>query len=191
MSKYKYYIKKPKGEIIKDILQLVAHSGVVFMAMATPNAAKVIMPQFAKLFPAHKRHSASTAFRRLLRDGSLLLRKDGKQVYVELTEAGRKKAGWFQINALKLKKQKRWDKHWHVVIFDIPDTDRLVREALRGFLKRLDFYCLQKSVWISPHGCRDEIELLKDFLGTSSSQLRLIVTRDIGDDTFLRKVFKL
>ena len=45
---------------------------------------------------------------------------------------------------------KKWDGIWRMVIFDIPETEKMKREELRGKLKDLGFACWQKSVYISP-----------------------------------------
>lgn len=191
MSKYKYYFKQPKSALVKDILYWVGASGIVLAAVVAPKAASVFIREYMRYHPTKKRHSIDIAFRRLLKDGSIKVRREGRQIYIALTEKGRKKAGWFQINGLEIKKPKRWDGRWRIVIFDIPHTDRLVREALRGFLKRLGFYPLQKSVWVYPFDCRDEIDLLKDFFGISADNLRLIISDSIGEDYFLRRKFNL
>ena len=96
-----------------------------------------------------------------------------------------------QINALKIKKQKKWDKNWRLVIFDISELKKVYREAFRGKLKELGFCPLQKSVWLHPFDCKDEIELLRTFFGLDDNELRFIVTKDIGEDYKFREFFKI
>lgn len=45
---------------------------------------------------------------------------------------------------------KIWDGKWRLIIFDIPETEKMKREELRGKLKDLGFACWQKSVYITP-----------------------------------------
>ncbi|KKU51798.1 MAG: hypothetical protein A3F26_01055 [Candidatus Ryanbacteria bacterium RIFCSPHIGHO2_12_FULL_47_12b] len=190
MTKYKYYFKKPKGEITKDVLLWLAISGAIIAAVAAPKAVSILLREFSKKYP-HKKKSSDSAFRRLLKDGSINIEQRGPQIYISLTEQGRRRAGWLQINNLKIKKQKKWDRNWRIVMFDIPHSHRIVREALRGFLKNFGFLPFQKSVWIHPFDCKDEVELLKDFFKLSASEISLVVARDIGDDRTLRKHFRL
>jgi len=49
-----------------------------------------------------------------------------------------------------LSPQKKWDKNWYLVIFDIPEKLHRKRDILREKLKKLGFGQLQQSVWISP-----------------------------------------
>ena len=48
------------------------------------------------------------------------------------------------------KTKKKWDGRWCLVIFDIPEKQRLARGNLRTILRELGFLKLQNSVWVSP-----------------------------------------
>ncbi len=190
MTKYKYYFRKPKSEIVKDILYWLVVGGGVAIAATSPyfglNLWKAV-----KKGRKYKRKEVSDTFYRLRKRGCIEIKKRGHQIYIGLTERGRKEAGWLQIDALKIKKPKKWDRKWRIVIFDISQLKRLYREAFRGKLKELGFYPLQKSVWIYPFNCRDEINLLREFFGLTEKEVRLIVTKDIEKDNWLKKIFKL
>ncbi len=45
----------------------------------------------------------------------------------------------------------QWDKHWRIILFDIPETRRTVRQLFRLKLLSLGARMLQTSVWITPH----------------------------------------
>jgi DNA-binding transcriptional regulator PaaX len=139
----------------------------------------------------YKKKKVYNAFYRLKKEGCIKIEKKNHQIYISLTDKGRKKAGWLQIDALKIKKPKKWDKKWRIVIFDISQLKKILREAFRGKLKELGFRQLQKSVWIIPYDCRDEIELLRDFFGLSKKELRLIVAESIDGEDILKKIFKI
>lgn len=190
MTKYKYYFKKPKGEITKDILLWAAMGAVITIAAPSPYFIVNILKAFKKE-NKYERKEIYNAFYRLRKEECLVMKKRRRQLYISLTEKGRKRAGWYQIDHLKIKKQKKWDGKWYVIIFDISHHFRIKREALRGLLKRLEFLQLQKSVWIHPYDCHDEINLLKDFFGLSSEELRLLVVDDIGDDRAIKAHFNL
>ena len=191
MSKYKYYLKKPKGEITKDILLWLAIGSAVVLA-SSPYLVHNIVRELIKgnRKPYNNKKTYDT-FYRLRKEGCITFAQQGGQIYISLTEKGRKRAGIYQINSLTLHKPKRWDGLWRIVIFDIKEKQRIKREALRGLLKRLEFYPLQRSVWVSPYECRDEVQLLKDFFGFKDDELKLIVTRDIENDSKMKKHFSL
>lgn len=190
MAIYKYYFRKPKGEIVKDILLWLAIGGAIAVSASSPYFGMNLIKSFLK-GKKHKPKSTINAFSRLYKQGCIALEKKHHQYYISLTPEGIKKAGIYQINALEIRIPKHWDNKWRIVIFDIPHRNRFVREVLRGALKQLDFRLLQKSVWIHPFPCKDEIDLLRSLFGLTSEELRLIVSDDIGENANLKKAFHL
>ena len=190
MSQYTYYGRKPKAEITKDILTWIGVGGAVVIAATSPYFSTNLIRAIGKRKRYDKKKFYDT-FSRLRREGYLKIEKHNHQVYISLTEEGKKKAGRFQLNSLQIKKPKRWDGYWRIIIFDIIQPQRIKREALRGLLKQLELYPLQKSVWIHPYDCKDEVKLLRSFFGLSEDELRIILAKDIGNDLGVRKYFKL
>ncbi len=194
VKKYKYYFRKPKSEIAKDILKFLLLSGAFIIAASSERFWWNFWMHLLglKKFPKKpKRKKVYDTFYNLLRQGDIKIEKKGKQIYISLTEKGKIKAGWMQIDELKIKRPKKWDGKWRLVIFDISQLKKIYREAFRGKLKELGFYPLQKSVWVYPFDCTPEIELLRDFFGLSKEEMRLIVAENIGPDEELKKYFKL
>jgi len=61
--------------------------------------------------------------------------------------------------ALLLKeKKKRKDGKWLMVIFDIPEKKRSLRDFFRENLQILGFKYLQKSIWVCPYDVLEEIQ---------------------------------
>ena len=189
MAIIKYYFKKPKGEIVKDIFRLLAISGAVVIAATSPYFTINLINALGKGKKPYNKRSASNAFYRLRKQGCLNIEHRNHQIYISLTKEGKQRAGIFQINNLQIKKPKRWDGNWRVVIFDISELTRIKRDGFRGFLKTLGFYPLQRSVWIQPYDCRDEIHLLRDFFGLSKKEVTLLVVESIEDNVSLRQRF--
>lgn len=190
ISKYKYYFKKPRSEITKDILKYLLLTGAIYVATSSPYFSIRLIKNIQSL-DKHPRKKLSSAFYTLKKQGCLKIERRGYQIYISLTETGKKKASWLQIDDLKIQKPKKWDRKWRLVIFDISQLKKIYREAFRGKLKELGFLPLQKSVWIIPFDCRDEIDLLKDFLGLTNDEVKLIIADDIGEDGYFKKTFKL
>lgn len=83
---------------------------------------------------------------------------------------------------------KKRDGIWKIIIFDIPETKRQVRNVIRSKLVSLGFKKWQNSTWISPYTIAPEIEaeineLSKHFF------LRLIRTSDINMTDDLEQMF--
>jgi len=190
MTKYKYYFKKPKSAIIKDILYYLLLAGMIYIAASSPYFTIRLLKNI-KRWNKYPKRKLSDAFYLLRKQGCIKIERKNHQIYISLTEKGKKKASWLQIDALKIKRPKRWDRKWRIVIFDISQLKKFYREAFRGKLKELGFYPLQKSVWIIPFECKDEIELLKDLFGLTEKEVRLIIAEDIGQAEQIKKHFKL
>jgi len=86
----------------------------------------------------------------------IIQEKDNK-IKIRLTNKGQVRIKEFSAEILTIPRPKKWDRKWRIIIFDIPNKFTKAREALRRKLKDLRFYQLQKSVWIYPYPCEDEI----------------------------------
>lgn len=117
-----------------------------------------------------------------------MIERVGNDIKISLTEEGKNKAKKYQIDSLKILKPKIWDRLWRVVIFDIPDTQKIKRNAFRRKLKELGFYSLQKSVWVCPFKCDKEINFLRDFFGLDKKQIEILLVKSIENDIIVKKM---
>ena len=100
-----------------------------------------------------------------------------------LTEKGKKKVLQYKLAEMKIKKTPKWDGLFRVIIFDIPENKKGTREIFRKKLKELEFQQLQKSVFVSPYECRNEIDFLKNVYEVVP-YVSYILATDIPDITF-------
>ena len=190
IRKSKFYFRKTKSEIVKDILGFLIIGGIVTIAATSPFFIVNLIRGF-KLSEKYSSKKVYDTFYKLKKEGFISSYEKNNQIYISLTERGKKKAGWMQIDNLKIKKPKKWDGKWRILLFDIAEMKRTYREALRGKLKELGFQLFQKSAWINPYDCVKEVNLLKSFFGLSDKEARLIVSGNIDGDGEFRKFFKL
>lgn len=101
--------------------------------------------------PELKKSSLSQALKRLRESGLIKEAKINEDVIFKLTDEGR-----FLINDQF--EDKDWDGKWRVVIFDIPEEKRVIRNLFRRNLKKWGFKHLQKSVWVSKRNIFDKLE---------------------------------
>jgi len=107
----------------------------------------------------YKRHNFNHLVWRNIKTGYIEKIEKQGDIYIRLTSQGNKKITR-DFPLLSLQKRK-WDKKWRVVIFDIEEINRGVRDGLRKKLKELGFGMLQKSVFLSPH---DVVEDMLEFI---------------------------
>jgi len=188
---------KNKREITKLIIKGLLITGGVVIASTSPYFVTRIIPALIKHARYQKKKKEFEkrrfygAFYKLKKRGFVRIVYRGKQIHVSLTPEGRKWAGRYQIDDLKIKKPWRWDKKWRVLIFDIKEKQRIKRESLRGKLKELGLFQIQKSVWACPYDFQKEIEMLRSFFGLTKEEMVVINASSIENDHKIRKFFGL
>ena len=116
--------------------------------------------------------------------------KEDGIIEIILTEKGKLKALRGKIDELEIRIPKTWDNLWRVVIFDIPEKKRRARGALRNKLKELGFVELQKSVFIFPYECKEEIEFIVEVFNIRK-YVRYLVVKEITNEEELLLRFNL
>ncbi len=140
-----------------------------------------------------RRRKVESAFQYLKRNKYVKVSTIGKNVRLQLTSAGQRRAKFHHARKLlvPVKRPPVWDKKWRLILFDIPADERRKRNALRGLVRRLGAVMLQKSVWVYPYDCTEQVALLMDLFDLSSEELRLVIADSIGDASKYRKHFKV
>jgi len=87
--------------------------------------------------------------------------KDGSFTY-RVSEKGKKRIKKFMFDEMVIPTPKTWDNKWQLVLFDIPERHKKARNSLTRKLKELNFYQCQKSAWIYPFPCNDEIKFITE-----------------------------
>ena len=122
-----------------------------------------------------------------------IIREGDESFKVQLTNKGKKRVKDFCFEALKIEKPKKWDEQWRVLIFDIPSKPKIynqAREALRAKIKDLGFHQIQKSVWVYPYECEDEILFIAELFQIQKHVELLTVEKLLHEDV-LKKEFSL
>ncbi len=182
-------------KLTKDILLCLFATGAIMIAANSPyfyiNIAKAIIRNRKYIKKEIDQRKIAQLFERLKRNRLIILtEKDGK-FKVELTEKGKRKVKEIQFLNMNIEKPTFWDNKWRIVIFDIPDKyKRRARDALREKLQKMKFYQLQKSVWVHPYPCEEEIQFLCELFDITP-YVNIIFADNIYNDIKLRKHFRL
>lgn len=86
-----------------------------------------------------------------------------------------------------------WKGWWLVVAFDIPETDKKIRESIRRQLVNIGFGQWQKSVYVSPHDIADDLAKLLRNNHLEDKVVPMLAKRILsGNDwEFARRIFKI
>lgn len=178
--------KKTKRKNLQyAILHTVAAAGILSVALVAPNVL-VAMEKLGLIPNKRQREYVSSSASKLVKRG--LLYFDGKRY--QLSSRGESLLRRWQFADFKIEKPRKWDKKWRVMIFDIPEKRRAIRNDLTTLFKQAGIRRLQNSVWVYPYDCEDIITLLKTDFGIGKNLLYLIVD-ELENDKYLREEFGL
>ncbi|MEK7190403.1 MAG: hypothetical protein AAB661_01410 [Patescibacteria group bacterium] len=169
------------------VLAVASMPALVFIAASMGNAVQVFR-QFensSKYSKKQIRSSMQNLHRQKLIE--YIADKNGKTI-VKITKKGESRLRSFAIDLIEIKKPRKWDGKWRVVLFDIPMRFAKGRESLRYHLKDLSFFQFQKSVWVYPYPCEDEIIFIADFFGVGKC-VEIFTVENILRDEKLKKHF--
>lgn len=114
---------------------------------------------------------------------------DGTWV-LTLTDNGKRRALAYNIESMQIVRPEQWDYKWRLVIFDIPERIKKVRESMRYHLRMLGFQELQRSVFVYPFDGRDQIDYLVEFYDIRK-HVRTIIAEHIDNEFDLKQQFGL
>src|SRR3989344_6299666 len=148
------------GAAQQKILVLLLGAMALSLAPASPGQVHRVMRSKKKDFRGIDRQNLHRTLEAIRQKKLIRLKKNGKYFIPVLTRVGRKQAEIYKMSTLKIPRPKMWDGRWRVVMFDIHEDDRKLRNFFRAQLKRLQFCELQKRVFVTPYPCRRQMERL-------------------------------
>ena len=114
--------------------------------------------------------------------------KNSNKSFFQLTPKG--KLAILKYLHLQKTKTGKWDKKWRVIIFDIPEDKKKIREYLRRELITLGFVLLQQSVYITPYPITGDLDQMLHQWRTRK-YFRYLTVSEIDDERELKEIFGL
>ena len=166
VDQLKKVLKKEQTKTIANItLSIIATTGLLTTAIVAPNALKLVPWLFPNRDIQRRKQYQKIwrSFNDLKQQGmfKFVEEKDEYSVY-KITDRGKQKIKRVLWDELSINPPKKWDKKWRLVIFDIPEKFKMARNSLSKKLSEIGFYQCQRSVWIHPFPCLEEVEFIKD-----------------------------
>lgn len=172
----------------KILKYLAIGGGIVLLSLISPSGSSVILQSIFKNYLRKKRFERERFLRDLknLQERELIDYREfsNGKVEIKLTKLGKEKILKYDIDEIKLDTTKKWDRKWRLVMFDIPHYKKKARDAFREKLRELGFYAIQKSVYIVPHPCEDEIDFICSVFDIRHFVLILYVNKFEGGEKF-------
>ncbi len=178
------------GPIMQKALLLI-EGGIILGLTNRPDKYFKIVKKISKKWQKINERALHTAIRKLyqLKLIDCKEKSDGT-ISMTLTDNGKKRIVQYNLDSMEIKRPKQWDRLWRLVIFDIPEGERKGRNALSSKLKDLGFYPLQKSVFIHPYECKNEIDFIVEIFNLRP-YVRLFTIKETDIELDLRSKFNL
>lgn len=117
-----------------------------------------------------------------------VIQENGEEI-IKLTKKGHTKYLKFKLEELSLKGG-RWDGKWRIVIYDISKFKKNQQSAFRNILKYTNFLPLQRSVYLTPYSCEEQIFYLREYFGVGEEVILIRADR-IENEDFYKQYFGL
>ena len=175
---------------VKEKILLLLMAGIAFGFSYDPRRQWKIFKGVAKEWREIDRRKLYSEIKKLYQSKLITKKKnpDGSFTFL-LTDRGKLRALTYRFQEMKIER-KNWDGKWRIVVYDIPEKIKKGRDALRAKLKGLGFHELQKSVFVFPYECKNEIDFIIEFFNLRK-YVRVGVLETIDNDLHLRKIFKI
>lgn len=180
---------KELGETSQKILLLLG-AGLALGLSASPARYFKIIETTGKAWNNIEKRALHRAIKNLYQSKLISIEEKDEISILTLNEKGKEKILKYKLNEMKIPKMEKWDKKWRIVVFDIPEPKKKIRDILRFHLKKLEFFEFQKSIFIHPFDCKNEMEFLIEFYNIRS-YVRFIIAEDIDNQLHLKKHFGL
>lgn len=178
--------------IIDGVLRMLVITGMAGSLVIAPNAVQLGEIALRQLDKRSRSRNAAALLaymgkRELIRYDKL---SDGN-LYVMITHEGRRRVAKVEFNNLKITTPKQWDGRWRLVLFDIEESRRHARNAFALKLRKLGFYRLQKSVWVYPYPCNNEITEIQKAYNLEHHDIVLVEATSLNRETILKEYFEI
>lgn len=182
--------KYKKGELAKEILKGLAVGGLIVASFALPNLPQVF--SFFGIKNSRDRYRMRQSLKNLHNHKLIDIYEKGDEQMVKITEKGQQKILKYKFDEMKLVRPKKWDGCCRIISFDIPEKHKKARDALTRKLQDMELYPLQKSVFICPFECRDEVDFIGELFGIRKF-IHYYVAKEIDekDKELLKRYYSL
>lgn len=158
----------------REVLKLLGIGAIVTASVLMPGLPMAIKPVISlykkkekadqeKYWNRFNYSRLNQLLRRLYEQKTIDIFEENGASVVKLTEKGKTKLIKINLEEITIQRSPKWDGKWRLIIYDVKKDKRVLGEIFRRILKKLQFLKLQRSVYLTPFPCKDEIEFLRQY----------------------------
>lgn len=183
--------KTSSSEIIDNLLISLLVGGAAFAAIAAPNSLIAIERPLRKFIKVRNKHRVAGQLSRYLKQQKLVMVTDNQDgsYQIILTDRGKVRAQRANFETLALQKSK-WDGKWRIIMFDIPEKHKGIRDYLASHMKQVGFKQFQKSVFVFPYSVDNFFYLAFEIFPEISTYVAYMVVDEINVHNTLVREFQ-
>ena len=164
-----------KNQILKILIDIIAPSlflgGTLALSLVAPKSVIAFKSVLSFINKNYKRKremrpsELKKIFMKMKREQLVDYKEfSNGDVEIKILKKGIKKVLINNFDKIQFKIPKKWNKKFYVIIFDIPNSYKKQRDLFVNKLKQLNFYQLQKSVYVFLYPPQEIIDFLASIL---------------------------
>ncbi|MEK7096128.1 MAG: hypothetical protein AAB896_02450 [Patescibacteria group bacterium] len=143
-------------DTINRALRIIGSAGFSGQSITAPSASRGLAHLLRK--SPSKQINYSRLLYDLKRQGLVDVANQAGRVRYTITPAGAYRLQALALDEIRILSPRTWDKKWRLVAFDVPVKQSRQRQEFVARLHALNFFMLQRSLWIHPFPCFKEVE---------------------------------
>lgn len=142
------------------------------------------------LFGANARRRIIDTVALLTKQGFVSVGTIEHEKLYKVTDRGVRHLDLYLLSKKGIPKSRDWNGMWHIVTFEIPDSQKVTRNYLVAQLKLQGFVSYAKGLWIYPYDPVEYVRGLKKLLGLQK-EIKLITASSLDGEAALKQEFGL
>lgn len=149
------------SDIVDGLLRAITVGAITGTAILAPNAIQLFDKPLQRYFKRLDKEKRQREYKRLLAYMHRHQLVTGHYEHgLKITDKARKRLEKASIDTLQIPLQTKWDKTWRIIFYDIPEAKKAQRDQLAFRLRKLGCQQLQRSVWVHPFPCDEQLNTL-------------------------------
>jgi phenylacetic acid degradation operon negative regulatory protein len=183
-------LRNATSRVVDDLLITVSLAGAIGMMIVAPNSVTALEKSLDKLISGKEKRREAKRIARYLKQQKLVSvteNEDGSY-QVSLSDKGKTRTTKARFEQLDVPR-KNWDQKWRIIMFDIPEEHKTIRDYISRHLRMLGFKQLQRSVFIYPYPVDEFVALLREFFPEVEKHVIYLTVEDTDQHNTLVKQF--
>jgi len=176
--------------LIDNLLRIITLMSITATALLAPNAIQLFDKPLRKYFKGLDEQDRQRQLRKAL---SYMKYKnlvtDNYEHGLHITQKAKQRLQKLSFDEIAIPSPKTWDRKWRIVFFDIPEKQKSSRDGFAAKMRLLGFKVLQRSVFVHPFACRNEVVRVAMHYHVRN-YVSYIETNHIDNEKVLRQRFK-